>query len=175
MTRLRVVVAALLLGLAGCGGDSNGDDDGGGGGGGGNNPPPQDLRPNVTGSYASTGTIQAVALGQTQSMDVQDTVHIKAAESSVSSLSISSETLSCDRNLPATMTGETTFSVGQGACEIARVQDGKNCVVKLAVASGQGSRAAAGPLRLSMQGDFSTTCFLFPVSGQFTLDLTGTR
>ncbi|WP_338871925.1 hypothetical protein [Myxococcus stipitatus] len=171
MARLRVVMAALLLGLAGCGGDSDGDD----GGGGGKPPPPPDLRPNVTGSYASTGTLRAVVLGQTQSTDVQDTVHIKATESSQSGLSISSETLRCERNLPATMTGETTFSVGQGACEIAHVQDGKDCLIKLTVTSGQGSREAQAALRLSLQGDFSTTCFPLPISGQFTLDLTGTR
>ncbi len=166
MMRMRMLLASALLVLGGCG-----DDDAEGGGGEDNT---TDHRSNVTGAYDSTGTLSATLNGQTQNGELEDTVRISAASGSKTALTIRSESLTCDQDLRATMTGENTFSTSEGSCEV--FVEESNCTATLSVTSGRGSRATNGPLQLTLEGKFTVgDCFPLPVVGDFTLVLTGTR
>ncbi|MCP3063061.1 hypothetical protein LXT21_30220 [Myxococcus sp. K38C18041901] len=164
MMRMRVVTAALLLGLGACGGD--GDDDGDGG--------TADQRSNVTGAYASTGTMTLVIFGQSQTNDFSDTIRIAAGAGAKTALNLRSDTFECGNGFPGTMTEERAFSVQQTECQVHL--DEQDCDGTLTVRSGTGNRDEAGTLHLSMKGDFaSRNCAPIPVTGQFTMELTGNR
>ncbi|WP_426733978.1 hypothetical protein [Myxococcus faecalis] len=165
MMRMRVVTAALVLGLGACGGGDDGGDDGG----------TVDHRPNVTGAYASTGTMTLVIFGQSQTNDFSDTIRIAAsAGSNKSALNLRSDAFECGDGFPGTMTGERAFSVQQTECQVHL--DEQDCDGTLTVRSGTGNRDEAGTLHLSMKGDFSSrNCAPIPVTGQFTMGLTGNR
>ncbi|MFY2556308.1 hypothetical protein ACN469_01585 [Corallococcus terminator] len=163
--RMRMLLASALLVLGGCGDDDaegDGDQD-----------TTTDHRSNVTGAYESTGTLSATLNGQTENGELEDTVRISAASGSKKALSIRSESITCAQDLRATMTGENTFSISEGSCEVFVEQ--LNCTANLSVTSGRGSRATNGPLQLSLEGKFTVTCIPLPVVGDFTLLLTGTR
>ena len=165
MMRMRMLLASALLVLGGCG-----DDDAEGDG---SEDTTTDHRSNVTGAYDSTGTLSASLNGQTENVELEDTVRIAAASGSKTALSIRSESVTCAQDLRATMTGENTFSVSEGSCEVFIEEN--NCTANLSVTSGRGSRATNGPLQLTLEGKFTLTCLPLPVVGDFSLLLTGTR
>lgn len=162
---MRVVAAALLLGLGGCGDDANGDD---------GEDTTVDHRANVVGEYDATGSLVVVYAGQRQTAEASDSMSISAEPGSKTALRIHSEYITCDGGgVPATMTGENTFSVGEVTC-VATEALGE-CDGQLFVKAGTGSRDASGTLQLTMRGDFVVTCLPLPIQGTFTLELTGTR
>lgn len=163
--RMRMLLASALLVLGGCGdGDKEGDE---------GDDTTTDHRSNVTGAYESTGTLSATLNGETQTGEMDDTVRISEASGSKTALSLRSESLTCNQDLRATMTGENTFSISEGSCSV--FDEESNCTVDLSVTSGRGSREPNGPLQLTLQGTFTVRCLPLPVVGDFTMLLTGTR
>ncbi|NTX05522.1 MULTISPECIES: hypothetical protein [Myxococcus] len=164
--RMRMLLASALLVLGGCGGDDDKEGDDG-------DDTTTDHRSNVTGAYESTGTLSATFNGETQTGELDDTVRISEASGSKTALSLRSESLTCDRDLRATMTGENTFFISEGACSV--FDEESKCTADLSVTSGRGSREPNGPLQLTLQGKFTVRCSPLPIVGDFTLLLTGTR
>ncbi|MCY1030649.1 hypothetical protein OV207_04200 [Corallococcus sp. BB11-1] len=161
--------AALSLVCAACGG---GDDED-------TTPELKDTRSNVSGTHPVQ--LSLIVTGVPEATDpIATTLAITEEANSKTDLRFAIVGLDCD--LTGAMTGESTFKVNPGSCDLAFPTEGGegeagSCSVQLSVTQGTGGRESGAKLQATLSGTYSINCsdvVPFPLSLPLTIEIVGT-
>ncbi|WP_164001151.1 hypothetical protein [Pyxidicoccus caerfyrddinensis] len=165
MTKTHVLVAVVLSALTACGGDENDD---------GNPTPPAetDSRPNMTGSYAVSGTMTVSGNGSSDTTQVRDTVRIANDTTSTSKAALRLDVASLGCGPRARMSAEKAFTVASTSCPL---PPENGCTYTLEYSKGNGHRDGNGTLFVTLQGQLTARCGGGTAAAAISMELTGSR
>ncbi|RYZ39150.1 MAG: hypothetical protein EOO71_21205 [Myxococcaceae bacterium] len=161
--------AALSLFCAACGG---GDDDD-------TTPEIKDTRSSVSGTHPVQ--LNLIATGVPPPTDPLETMLVVTEEAN-SRTDLRFALLGLDCDLTGAMTGESTFKVNPGSCDLSLPTEGENgeagaCSVQLSITQGTGGRESGAKIHATLSGTYSLDCsdvVPFPITLPVTIEITGT-
>ncbi|MCY1047619.1 hypothetical protein OV208_40345 [Corallococcus sp. bb12-1] len=161
--------AALCLFCTAC--DGGEDDD--------TKPELKDTRSNVSGAHAVQ--LNLIVTGVPEATEPIETLLV-VSETANSKTDLGFAVLGLDCDLTGAMTGEFTFKVNPGSCDLTLPTEGEegeagSCSVQLNVTQGTGGRESGAKIHATLSGTYSLDCsdvVPFPLSLPLTIEITGT-